>query len=71
MTLTHGQAKIDKLAIRRSRLVQAGAWTLGLYAVVALEENDRVNTLKVAEETARRECAGRNLERRRRPARAR
>jgi hypothetical protein len=34
---------------------------MGLSAVVALEENDRVTMLKVAEEAARRECAGRNL----------
>ena len=71
MTLTHGQAKIDKLAIRRSRLVQAGAWTMGLYAVVDVEENDRLVLLKVPRQAGTRECAGRSPERRRRPPRPR
>ena len=55
----------------RSRLVHAAAWTLGLCAVVAIEENDRLTMLKVGEERARRECAARNPERLRRPRRPR
>ena len=60
-----------KLAIRPFRLVQANAWTMGLYAVVDVEENDRLVLLKVPEQAERRECAGRNPERRRRPPRPR
>jgi len=65
--------RLDFSLSRRSvlRFVQTGAWTMGSCAVVAIEENDRVAVLNVAEEAGRRECAGRNPERRPRPARTR
>src|SRR5262245_20812205 len=62
--------RLDFSLSRRSvlRFVQAAAWAMGSCAIVAVEENDRVVALKVGEQAERRECAGRNPERRRRPA---
>jgi hypothetical protein len=73
LDLEKGEATpITQLTTRKFiavRLVRVGAWAMESCAIVAVEENDRVVVLKVAEQAERRECVGRNPEHRRQPAR--
>ena len=70
--LEKGEATpITQLTTGKFISIRLAAWAMGSCAIVAVEENDRVVVLKVGEQAERRECVGRNPERRPQPARHR